>query len=129
MSTPAIPHLLSICGDATIVAETNKRWVSLGEGGAETLCGVKRARLLLEVWEPVLALQGRSAVGWVPEGTREGPAQLALRGALRPFFFSWSEGPNKDVSERKAAVGRLGALSEALQPSAGGKSSTAAVTF
>ena len=115
-ATPAIPHLLSICGDATIVAETNKRWVSLGESGPETLCGVKRARLLLEVWEPVLALQGRSAVGWVAEGTREGAAALALRGALRPFFFSWSEGPNKDVSERKAAVARLAALSAALQP-------------
>ena len=120
-STPAIPHLLSICGDATIVAETNKRLVALGEGGPEVLCGVKRARLLLEIWEPVLALQGRSEAGWVPEGTREGGAQLALRAALRPFFFSWSEGPNKDVSERKAAVGRLGALSEALQPSAGGE--------
>jgi hypothetical protein len=117
---PAIPHLLSICGDATIVAETNKRWVSLGESGPETLCGVKRARLLLEIWEPVLALQARSAVGWVPEGTRDGPAQLALRAALRPFFFSWSEGPNKDVSERKAAVGRLAALSAQLQPLQGG---------
>jgi len=103
--------------EASFIAEQQKLYVSVVEGGECDAINLKRLHMLVETWEPLLEIQARCIVreGYVGRGIRGSPALRALSATLRPFYFSLSEGPSKEMTERKHAIAKLGALSERLQ--------------